>query len=93
MRENFVTGAAMALSRGTGVALWRQIAAELEQEISGRRFPPGGRLPTEHELAVRFDVNRHTLRRAVSALEEQGLVRIEQGRGTYCARRARRLGN
>jgi len=73
----------MALSRGTGVALWRQIAAKLEQEISGRRFPPGGRLPTEYELAVRFNVNRHTLRRAVSALEEQGLVRIEQGRGTF----------
>lgn len=73
----------MALSRGTGVALWRQIAEELEQEISGRRFPPGGRLPTEHELAERFNVNRHTLRRAVSALEELGLVRIEQGRGTF----------
>ena len=73
----------MALSRGTGVALWRQIAEELEQEISDCRFPPGGRLPTEHELAERFDVNRHTLRRAVSALEEHGLVRIEQGRGTF----------
>ena len=73
----------MNLARGTGVALWRQIAGELETEIAGRHFPPGGRLPTEHELAERFGVNRHTLRRAVAALEEKGLVRIEQGRGTF----------
>lgn len=73
----------MALARGGGVALWRQIASELEDEIAARRFPPGGRLPTEFELARRFDVNRHTVRRAVGALEESGLVRIEQGRGTF----------
>ncbi len=73
----------MSLERGSGVALWRQIAGELERDISERHFPPGGRLPTEHELAERFSVNRHTLRRAVSALEEKGLVRIEQGRGTF----------
>jgi len=73
----------MDLTRGSGVALWRQIASRIEHDIAARLFPPGGRLPTEHELAERFEVNRHTLRRAVSALEEKGLVRIEQGRGTF----------
>lgn len=73
----------MDLTRGSGVALWRQIASQIEDDIAARMFPPGGRLPTEHELARRFDVNRHTLRRAVAALEEKGLVRIEQGRGTF----------
>jgi GntR family transcriptional regulator, phosphonate transport system regulatory protein len=73
----------MDLTRGSGVALWRQIASQIEQDIAARHFPPGGRLPTENELAARFEVNRHTLRRAVAALEERGLVRIEQGRGTF----------
>lgn len=73
----------MDLARGSGVALWRQIASQIEQDISARHFPPGGRLPTENELAAHFEVNRHTLRRAVAALEEKGLVRIEQGRGTF----------
>ena len=71
------------LSRGDGIALWRQIGAALRDEIGSRRLPPGARLPTEFQLAERFAVNRHTVRRAVAALEEEGLVRVEQGRGTF----------
>ena len=41
------------------------------------------RLPTEGEFAVRFDVNRHTIRRAIASLESRGLVRVEQGRGIF----------
>lgn len=73
----------MTIARGDGIALWRQIAGELEADIVARRYPPGGRLPTEFELAERFGVNRHTVRRAVASLGESGLVRIEQGRGTF----------
>jgi GntR family transcriptional regulator, phosphonate transport system regulatory protein len=40
-------------------------------------------LPTEKQLAERFRVNRHTLRRAMEALEVHGLVRVEQGRGSF----------
>jgi GntR family phosphonate transport system transcriptional regulator len=73
----------ITLTRGEGVALWRQIAATLRDEIGDRRIAPGARLPTEFQLAERFAVNRHTVRRAVAALEEAGLVRVEQGRGTF----------
>ncbi len=73
----------MRLTRGEGVALWRQIATELEEDIRRQTFAPGQRLPTEQELASRFGVNRHTLRRAVASLEERGLVRAQQGRGTF----------
>ncbi len=66
-----------------GVSLWRQIATELEDEIRDRRLLSGARLPTEMQLAQRFGVNRHTVRRAVGALEEAGLVRAERGRGTF----------
>lgn len=73
----------MSLSRGEGVALWRQIAEALDGEIDAGNYGPGDRLPTEFDLAKRFDVNRHTVRRAVASLAERGLVRIEQGRGTF----------
>ncbi len=68
-----------------GVSVWRQIAETLAGEISGGVWQPGVRLPTETALARRFGVNRHTLRRAVAELAERGLVRVEQGRGTFVA--------
>ncbi|MEM8878411.1 MAG: phosphonate metabolism transcriptional regulator PhnF, partial [Pseudomonadota bacterium] len=43
----------------------------------------GSMLPTEAELSRQFEVNRHTIRRALRALAEDGLVRAEQGRGTF----------
>lgn len=73
------------LARGQGVSLWRQIAQSLEGEIAAGRHPPGARLPTEAELSARFQVNRHTVRRAMEELEGRGLVRIEQGRGSFVA--------
>jgi GntR family phosphonate transport system transcriptional regulator len=73
----------ISLDRGDGLALWRQISETLGHEIGAGVFQAGQRLPAEAELAVRFRVNRHTIRRAVAALQDQGLVRIEQGRGTF----------
>jgi GntR family phosphonate transport system transcriptional regulator len=73
------------LARGQGVALWRQIVGSLEREIAAGGLPPGARLPTESELSARFAVNRHTVRRAMEELQTRGLVRIEQGRGSFVA--------
>jgi GntR family transcriptional regulator, phosphonate transport system regulatory protein len=71
--------------RQDGVALWRQIATRLQHEIGAGTYPPGGRLPTEAELSARFRVNRHTVRRALEELSRGGLVRVEQGRGSFVA--------
>lgn len=71
------------LDRGTGISIWRQISESLGQDIRNRLYAPGEKLPPEPELAAKFDVNRHTIRRAMGELEQNGLVRIEQGRGTF----------
>jgi len=73
------------IARGQGIALWRQIAESLGADVQAGRLKPGERLATELELAERFAVNRHTVRRAMAALAEQGLLRIDQGRGTFVA--------
>ena len=73
------------VERGAGVTLWRQIERAMESEIVTGAIPPGGRLPTEQQLSARFRVNRHTVRRAMEELERRGLVRIEQGRGSFAA--------
>ncbi len=71
--------------RGAGVSLWRQIVRVIATEIADGTHAPGARLPTEAQLAVRFGVNRHTIRRALEELSRNGLVRVEQGRGSFVA--------
>ncbi|TDR82979.1 phosphonate metabolism transcriptional regulator PhnF [Paludibacterium purpuratum] len=71
------------IERGNGVAVWRQIENTLAEEIAGGSLRAGEQLPTELQLAERFGVNRHTIRRAMATLVERGLLRIEQGRGTF----------
>lgn len=69
--------------RDQGIALWRQIAQALKAEIAAGHPPPGGKLPTEAEMSAYFRVNRHTVRRALEELSRLGLVRVEQGRGSF----------
>jgi len=71
------------LARGRGIAAWRQIADEIEADIRSERLRAGMQLPTESQLATRFAVNRHTVRRSLAELAARGLVRATQGRGTF----------
>lgn len=82
-----MTGA--VLERKSGVALWRQIADLIRSDIATGVAGQDGRLPPEMELAKRYGVNRHTVRSAIAALEQEGVLRSEQGRGTFVRRRKR----
>ena len=72
-----------ALLRRDGISLWRQIEQAMERDITAGTITPGAQLPTEAQLAARFGVNRHTVRRAMEELSRRGLVRVEQGRGSF----------
>ena len=74
MSENMIV-------RQAGTTVWKQIQESLGNEILGGRLQ--GRLPNETELAERYAVNRHTVRQAVKALVEQGMVEVVNGRGTF----------
>src|ERR1700757_5247440 len=67
----------------SGVALWRQGADGVERGVCDGHVSAGERLPGEVEIAETYRVNRHTVRRALAALAERGLVRAERGSGTY----------
>ncbi|MFE7355635.1 GntR family transcriptional regulator [Streptomyces sp. NPDC057543] len=56
-----------------------QIADELRLAIDRGDYPMGGRLPTEGELAERYQVSRGTVRQALAALVAEGLVGSRQG--------------
>ena len=59
---------------------YQEIAAKLEQELC-HHYRCGDYLPAEQQLASRFEVNRHTLRRAIDQLVERGWVQRRQGVG------------
>ncbi len=80
-----MTGAIERAGLKLGTPLWRQIAHSLASGIGPGGLQPGDRLPTEAQLAARHGVNRHTVRRAIETLVRSGLVRVEQGRGSFVA--------
>ncbi len=77
------------VERHSGISLWRQIADQIRVAIGTGEFDGQETLPGEIALAKRFDVNRHTVRNAIAALTREGVLRVEQGRGTFIERRER----
>ncbi|MEM9602793.1 MAG: phosphonate metabolism transcriptional regulator PhnF [Pseudomonadota bacterium] len=73
----------MTTTARTQTPVWRAIAEALRTDIARGRYRAGDKLPTEHALAARFGVNRHTVRRAVLALVEDELVRTRRGAGAF----------
>ena len=63
-------------------SIWRQIRDALGAEL-GHRYGAGDRLPSEAQLATRFGVNRHTVRRALADLQADGLVHSRRGAGVF----------
>ncbi|MCR9138332.1 MAG: phosphonate metabolism transcriptional regulator PhnF [Alphaproteobacteria bacterium] len=77
------------MERQSGVALWRQIADQIRIAIGTGEFDDLSALPGEVALAKRFSVNRHTVRSAIASLKKEGVLRVEQGRGTFIVQRTR----
>ncbi len=73
------------IQRKNGVAVWRQIADAIRADITSGKYIFGQKLPAEMKLAEYFGVNRHTVRSAISALVQEGVLNAEQGRGTFVA--------
>ena len=67
--------------RGDAQALRSALARELRSD----RWREGERLPTEREFGERYGMARNTVRRALQALEDEGLIVRHVGRGTFKA--------
>jgi GntR family transcriptional repressor for pyruvate dehydrogenase complex len=69
-----------AIRRGS---LVEEIIDSVKQEIVAGRLVRGQRLPSELELAERFQVSRGAVREAMKTLQAIGVVTIERGNGTH----------
>lgn len=59
------------------------ISERLRTQILEGRYPPGTKIPSEHQLMEQFEVSRITVRRAIANLVQQGLVITQRGRGAF----------
>ncbi|MBQ8557078.1 MAG: GntR family transcriptional regulator [Clostridia bacterium] len=68
--------------------LYRQLMLRLREDIAQGVYPPRSRIPSEQELCNSYQVSRVTVRKALSELTREGLLRRMQGKGTFvCAPR------
>lgn len=61
----------------------QQIADHLRTEITNKEFVSGDKLPSEKRLCDYFKVSRITVRQALKALENEGLIFKKQGLGAF----------
>ena len=63
--------------------IFAQIAELFAGDIVAGRIPPGDRLPSARDIASSLEVNPNTAARALQALSETGIARLERGTGYY----------
>lgn len=71
------------LSRSSGIPLYRQIQQRLLDQIQSGELKPGKPMPSIQRIAARMGVSQMTVRQAVRALCEVGVIYSRQGKGTF----------
>lgn len=82
--------AARPFAEKTERAIWLQIYDRLRRSIEAEEVGSGAQLPGEHQIAAAFDVNRITLRRALSRLQREGYLSARKGVGVFVRQRPAR---
>ncbi len=67
----------------SGLPIYRQIAAQIEQAVLAGVLVPGDKLPAVRELAVDLAVNPNTVVKAYDELARAGVIEQPRGRGTF----------
>lgn len=58
---------------------------DLKQQILNGEMKPGEKLLSENELAAEYQVSRHTVRKALGILQNEGYIYAVHGKGTFCS--------
>lgn len=81
------------MANENGKTKYYTLMEELKQAIMSGSIKPGEKLPSENELSDRYHISRHTVRKALSILINEGYIEAEHGRGTFCSQRMGHMKN
>lgn len=70
-------------SKTSIVPLYYQVELDMRRRIEAGLWQPGQQIPSEKELCELYDVSRITLRQAIGALVDEGLIVRARGRGSF----------
>ena len=71
---------------GEPVSLYQRILAEIRDRILSGEWPPGYRIPFEHELTTQYGCSRMTVNKALSQLANAGLIERRRRSGSFVRR-------
>ncbi len=74
------------MARPKPAALYQRIRSDIEAKVMSGDWPPGHRVPFEHELMQTYACSRMTVNKVISALAEAGLVVRRRRAGSFVAR-------
>lgn len=77
------------MAQANGRAKYYIVMESLKNDITNGKIKPGDKISSENELSKEFQVSRHTVRKALSILENEGLLEATHGLGTFCTERLR----
>lgn len=63
--------------------LYKQLMQKLRGDIAAGVYPVNSRIPSEQELCETYQVSRVTVRKALTELTQEGLLKRHQGKGTF----------
>jgi GntR family transcriptional regulator len=71
----------LRLDTRSDLPIYAQIIRAIRSQIEAGSLRPGTQLPSARSLAVSLNINLHTVLRAYSELQTDGLVEMRRGRG------------
>jgi len=67
-------------------ALYQRILSDIRGRILSGEWPPGHRIPFEHELSAEYRCSRMTVNKAMSELARSGLIERRRRSGSFVSR-------
>lgn len=75
------------IDKNSAIPIYLQLKAILKNSIMNGEFGDNGMIPSETQLAEKYDITRTTVRRSLAELASENLIRKEHGKGTFVSLR------
>ncbi len=73
----------MEITFNNQTPIYLQIVNEIKKQIISGKLSAGTRIPSVRELAIKYQVNPNTMQKALSELENEGLLFTERTNGKF----------